>query len=790
MSTRNLTVLLLLCNALFFFSCKKNIDAVATPPEDIPGFSIPTATPVTGSITGIVIDENNNPVQSADVILSGTTYQTDAKGFFQVGNVQLDKYVTTVTVSKAGYFKALRSFSATASRNYLTIKLIPKTLSGSIDAASGGTVDLSNGTSINLPQNGIIVKGTGAAYIGSVKVYASYIDPTSSDFANRVPGSMMGKDTSKMYVLQSTGMIAVDLESPAGQALQLASGKTAAIKMPIPASLTGKAPATIDTWSLNDQGVWVKEGTATRNGDHYDMVVTHFSFWNCDVPANAVYLAIHVQDQNNNPLPNALVQLTIPNNNTWWATTHGITNSAGTVAGLVPANLGLEMSISANTINCTTPFVTQSIGPFSTDTTISITVTVNTSQLFTISGTLNDCNGQPVTSGTAYMVFGNYNYFTTPVVNGSYSVTVPFCTASSSVTVWLSDSANNAYTSPVTVPITGNTVTIPTQSVCATVQTAHYFINGCSLEGTYIAGVPLNSTNYYAVYVNVTTLGHYEMTSDPVNGIQFSDSGTFTHLDLDTIYLRGTGTPLIPGNFSINANPGSGQVCGSLLFVGANTQQAVFSLGGGPGACTGSVISGTYQIGVPLGSTNTVSLTANVTTPGAYIISTSVQPNGTTNGMIFSDTGVFNNTGAATVVLKGWGTPGIVGPTTLQPVGNGVASCTFSINPTNPNSSVYTFEGSPNNCTGATVAGTYLTGVPLLGPNTVAFQVNVLGTGTYSISTNAANGFSFSGSGTFTTTGIRTVLLTAIGTPQAPGVNTFVASGGGVVGCSFTVTTN
>ncbi len=788
MSNKNFPVLSFLFSALIFISCRKDIDTAIPPPVIYPGFSIPAASPVTGKITGIVVDENNNPVQNADVALSGNTYQTDTKGFFQINNTQLDKYVTTVTVMKAGYFKAFRSFSATASTNYISIKLIPKTLSGTVDANTGGIVNLPNGTSISLPQNGMIVKSSGAAYAGAIKVYASYIDPTSSDFAARVPGSMMGKDTSKMYVLQSTGMIAVDLETAGGQSLQLATGKTAAIKMPIPSSLIGKAPATINTWSLDDRGIWVKEGTATKNGDHYDMQVTHFSFWNCDVPANAVYLTIHVKDQNNNPLPNAWVQLTIPNNNTWWATTHGITNSNGFVSGLVPANLGLVMNISTNIYSCTTPFATQNIGPFSRDTTINISVTVNTTQLITVNGTFNNCNGQPVQSGLASILFGSYNYYTTPVVNGSYSITVPFCTASSTATVWLVDSTTGAAANPVTVAISGNPVIVPTQTACIIQQPATYFLNGCTMFGKYTVGVPVDSADYLRVIVDVQTVGQYNIITNQVNGLQFSDTGTFSVPGRDTLYLRAYGNPINPGNFSINT--AGGQSCGVLLFVGTNAVQAVYNFGPN-NACTGSVVSGNYLVNIPLNQTNTVSFTVNVITPGAYLISTRIQPNGTTNGMVFSDTGVFNNTGPVTVTLKGSGWPSIAGTTALQPIGNGVAYCMFDIVSTNaPATAVYTFEGAPGNCAGATIAGTYLTGIPLIGQNTVALQVNVTTTGTYIISTNNNNGFAFSGQGTFSTTGLRTVLLTAAGTPLAPAVTTFIANAGSAQGCAFNVISN
>ena len=784
MNTKKFFLLTLLGSLFLISSCKKDVDTTLPPPADFPGFSIPVASPVTGSISGIVVDELNNPVQQATVMLNGNTYQTDTRGLFHINNVQLDKYVTTVTVSKTGYFKALRSFSATASRNNLSIKLIPKTLAGTVEAATGGIINLPNGTNISFPQNGIIVKSSGVPYSGTVNVYAAYIDPTSSDFAARVPGSMMGTDSTKMYVLQSTGMIAVELESAGGQPLQLAPGKTAIVKMTIPASLTGKAPETIDTWSLDDRGIWVKEGFANKVGGYYEMEVTHFSFWNCDVPANAVYLTIHVKDQQNNPLPNAWVSLSIPNNNTWWATTHGITDSSGTVAGLVPANLGLGMNISANIFNCTTPLASQSIGPFSTDTTLNITVNINTSQYITVSGTLNNCNGQPVLSGTASLLIGNYNYYTAPVVNGSYSISVPVCAGASNATIWLADSTTGAYAGPVTVPISGNTVTVPAQVACSTPQNAVYSLSNCSVAGTYTVGMPLNTSNQLVIILNVLVPGAYNITTNPVNNVQFSGSGNLTHTGLDTVFLQGTGIPSFSGTYAVVTNAG-GQTCVANLTAGANVQPAVYSVGGS-GTCSNLNIAGNYVVNYPLQPTDFVTLTVNVTSPGSYNINTG----NAINGISFSGSGVFTSPGLQTVSLLASGMPVTATTSTFTIQANGAAGCTFNITSTNTGSANYTFEGAPGNCAGATIAGTYQAGIPLLGQNTVAIQLNVSSVGAYSIMTNTTNGFKFMGSGVFSTTGVRTVLLTASGTPQAPGANTFIANGGSAQGCSFVVTCN
>jgi hypothetical protein len=381
LSKFNRLAILAISLTLLLVGCSKNMDTtepIPNPPGD--GFGIPAPSPLRGDVSGQVLNENNIPVAGAEVLLGGSVYQTNAEGFFAMTNVNLDKYVSTITVNKAGYFKALRSFSATTGRNYLNIKLIPKTVSGTIDASSGGNVALSNGTQISFQGNGMIVKATGAAYTGTVRVSSAYIDPTRDDIASIVPGSFMAQDATNMYVLQSAGMIAVDLESTSGEPLQLASGKPATMRLPIPASLQASAPSQIDTWSLDDRGIWKKEGTATKVGNNYELQASHFSFWNVDVPYNAIYLTLNVTNQNAQPLINTLVRLRIPNNSTWWSTTTGLTNSNGVVSGLVPANIGLEMSIHNGSFQCGSAFFTQNIGPFSSDTTLNITATVPASQ--------------------------------------------------------------------------------------------------------------------------------------------------------------------------------------------------------------------------------------------------------------------------------------------------------------------------------------------------------------------------------------------------------------------------
>lgn len=85
-----------------------------------------------------------------------------------------------------------------------------------------------------------------------------------------------------------------------------------------------------------------------------------------------------------------------------------------------------------------------------------------------------------------------------------------------------------------------------------------------------------------------------------------------------------------------------------------------------------------------------------------------------------------------------------------------------------------TLKDSSGNCFPDSVVGTYYNGV-VPGSDTayVLLTVNVASTGTYNITTDAQNGFSFSDSGYFNTTGINVIKLKPAGKPILPIVTDF-----------------
>ena len=75
-----------------------------------------------------------------------------------------------------------------------------------------------------------------------------------------------------------------------------------------------------------------------------------------------------------------------------------------------------------------------------------------------------------------------------------------------------------------------------------------------------------------------------------------------------------------------------------------------------------------------------------------------------------------------------------------------------------------------------TVYGSYVKDIALDTSAKVKISLNVIAPGTYSITTNTANGYSFSASGTFSSTGTQTILLNASGTPVNSGADVFTVT--------------
>jgi hypothetical protein len=307
-----------------------------------------------------------------------------------------------------------------------------------------------------------------------------------------------------------------------------------------------------------------------------------------------------------------------------------------------------------------------------------------------------------------------------------------------------------------------------------------------TVNGVYKMDSVLNAANFVDVQVNVSTPGTFEIHSDTINGFSFRKVGSVP-FGTSSVRLYASGKPLAPGNNIFTVKYGSSTCMFTINVAGAGTGVATFSIGGSPGSCTGAVAGGVYTVGAPLVPGNTLTVQVNVSVIGTYAIGAA-----TNNGFIFSGSGTFLSTGLQNVILNGAGTPVTAGPTSIS-VTNIASTCLYSINvlPVGGGGpAVYTLDGSPGSCTGFVINGTYTAAIATTATNTITVKVNVTALGSYTITSNTANGISFSKTGTFATLGAQTVILTATGTPTAAGTFNYTATGAASSTCVFSVLCN
>jgi hypothetical protein len=478
-----LTLLVLACITAFF-ACNKYEDTT-TYSNDLPVDKL-----ITASLQGRVLDENGGPVQGAAVNSGTASTTTDANGIFTFSNIEMSSRFGFVKVTKTGYFSGSRSILADAgSSNFVSITLLPRTSKGSFPSASGGSVIVTQGDTVAFDGGTVVVSSTNATYSGTVHVFASYLDPTDKAMSAHMPGDLRGIGTDgKETLLQSFGMMVVELEGDAGERLQIASGKTATLRMAIPGSLQAGAPTTIPLWYFNDTtGKWMEQGAAARQGNNYVGQVSHFTWWNCDASSGTVTFKVLVKDQSGNPLAYRYMQFTSAS----FGTRSGYTDANGYASGLIPKGQILQLQIMNP---CGSLEGGANIGPALTDQDLG-TITVSETRFpLVINGTVADCNSAAVDSGYVTTVVDNMPYFA-KVTKGSFSLTALRCSYdATSVSLAAGDYTNQVQGSPVV--LTADTGKLDAGQLIACGTTVDQFVNLTYNSNTYSFASAPDAFNY------------------------------------------------------------------------------------------------------------------------------------------------------------------------------------------------------------------------------------------------------------------------------------------------------
>ena len=419
----NRTPILIFCLCFLLVGCKK--DDIT--PIDIPNNPDTSSNPlysgntVTTSIGGLVTNQSGVPVSNALVTVGNKTGFTNDDGIFNFTNVSVDENRAYVKINKSGYFLGSRSFKPNASyNNYVRIELISKSVTGTFDNSSGGTININGGAELTF-QAGDLSLSNGTIYMGDVTVYATYLDPMAPNIGKIMPGDLIAVDNSNDAVaLETYGMIVVELVGSSGEPLNVAQGKTVEIRMPVAAQQMASAPSLIPLWYFNEeQGNWVEEGQATLQGSNYIGQVSHFSFWNCDAPFPLIDFHCRIVCDGV-PMSNTMVSLTTADG----GQNYGVTDANGEVNGGIPMNTSLTLDVIDE---CESIVYTQSIPASSSNIDLGNISACNSGNQVAISGTVIDCEGEVVTNGLLRITFGTtfINIFTNQ--NGDFNTVLNTC---------------------------------------------------------------------------------------------------------------------------------------------------------------------------------------------------------------------------------------------------------------------------------------------------------------------------------------------------------------------------
>ena len=474
---------------------------------------------------GVVLSTTGAPISGAKVFIGDDAVSTNSEGFFSFKNAHVNDSFAYIKVEKNGYIDGSRTVVPTEGDNRINIMMIPETITSTISSGTHSTVSLPNGTEINFDGN--FKDEYGNPYNGSVNVGIFDLASSNMYLNELMPGSFLANDSNGNPIVMDTyGMVHVQLSGSSGEKLQIADGHTAEMTTLIDPQQLATAPATIPLWSFNEVlGIWEEEGLATRVGNTYVGTVSHFSWWNYDVPFPVCELNFRVLNSSGDPLANTKVSIKMLSQS---YDKYSITDSYGFAAGLVPADEALEVGVYDN---CGNLIYNTNVGPFSTGSKNTIPdIILPPDYSHKIVGTLKTCSGANVINGIVnlkYVNSGNYfNDISAVVNNGNFVFYIVGCNIAQDFKIQGMDLSNGNSSGKIHFTAVNPATNVGIIFTCAAAtEFVSYQIDNQPIENCFLGftagleggglyvhhnqSVNIPSTNFLFLSNNINSVGTY-----------------------------------------------------------------------------------------------------------------------------------------------------------------------------------------------------------------------------------------------------------------------------------------
>jgi hypothetical protein len=186
--------------------------------------------PAPGMLTGRVLDTGGNPVANASVrVPNGPSATTDGTGGFRLTNVRSGR--VRVDFTAGGFAETMKVYPVLAGRETRQDVALARESTVAFNAGSPGHLALPGGGGVFIPANAL-VRRDGQPATGTVTARVAFIDPRDPDQIVAAPGDLAVGTGAQRVPLTSGGMVRVTVTDATGAGLELASGRTAEIRLP------------------------------------------------------------------------------------------------------------------------------------------------------------------------------------------------------------------------------------------------------------------------------------------------------------------------------------------------------------------------------------------------------------------------------------------------------------------------------------------------------------------------------------------------------------------------------
>jgi hypothetical protein len=233
------------------------------------------------SVSGIVTDnDNNEPLQGAEVYIGDLRMVTDKNGAYLFRNIRVLEDVTVINIKANGYESRTHMFLPEKGKWLRQdFKLNQKQHTASFTNAEGITLELEKQAQIEIPANAIQLF-TGAPYSGEVRILAEFLDPANAEQMVQSPGLFLtGNGLADKKSILAHGVLHVRMETPAGVKLKLKPDHTAKFRAPVLNALLQQSDPGASVWYLDEsKGNWKSGPSIQRNGSFFEINITELSW--------------------------------------------------------------------------------------------------------------------------------------------------------------------------------------------------------------------------------------------------------------------------------------------------------------------------------------------------------------------------------------------------------------------------------------------------------------------------------------------------------------------------------